>query len=141
MLASRFPIIWKPRDIPLPPVAVAARGEPALRLARRLLQFDDESLARFEGVSGQLLIVTRGPADLLPWVDGVQYLGIDPLAPSMLFPTNYEPSLPQELVAKAFAKVAGHGSMAVLPNPLLLIPMGEARPVSHHTLNEWLEQP
>lgn len=140
MLPTRFPIIWKPRDSSLLPVAVAAQGDAAFRLAQRLLQFDDESLARFEGVSGKQLIVVRGPTDLLPWTHGVQYLGSDPSAPSMLYPTNYEPSLPQELVARALAKVAGQGVIAVLPGPLLLIPMGDARPISRQTMIDWLER-
>ena len=138
---SQFKITWKPRDAPLLPVAVAAKGETSLRLARRLLQLTDEYLSRLEGVAGKRLIVIQGPTELLPWVDGVQYLGVDGSAPSMLFPTNYEASLPPELLASALARTAGQGVIAVLPNPLLLVPMREARPVARETLTAWLEQP
>lgn len=138
---SQFKIRWTPRDCPLMPVAVAGRGETSLRLARRLLQLDDESLGQLEGVAGRQVIVVQGRSDLLPWVDGVQYLGVDAVAPSVLFPTNYQPSLPQELLASAFRiKLQAVGSIAVLPDPLLLVPMGNAQPVSRRTLAQWLEQ-
>lgn len=138
---SQFKIRWTPRDCPLMPVAVAGQGETSLRLARRLLQLDDESLGQLEGVAGRQVIVVQGRSDLLPWVDGVQYLGVDSVAPSVLFPTNYQPSLPQELLASALrVKLHAAGLVAVLLDPLLLVPMRNAKPVSRRTLDRWLEQ-
>lgn len=138
---NQLKIRWAPRDCPLMPEAVAAQGETSLRLARRLLRLDDESLGQFEGVAGRQVIVVQGRSDLLPWVDGVQYLGIDPTVPSVLFPTNYQLSLPQELVASALkGKLHGVGLIAMLRDPLLLVPMRNAKPVSHATLAQWLEQ-
>jgi hypothetical protein len=138
---SQFKIRWTPRDCPLMPMAVAGQGETSLRLARRLLQLDDESLDQLEGVAGRQVIVVQGRSDLLPWVDGVQYLGVDSVAPSVLFPTNYQPSLPQELLESALrVKLHAVGSIAVLPDPLLLVPMRNAKPVSRRTLARWLEQ-
>jgi hypothetical protein len=138
---SQFRIRWTPRDCPLMPVAVGGQGETSLRLARRLLQLEDEFLGQLEGVAGRQVIVVQGRSDLLPWVDGVQYLGVDSVAPSVLFPTNYQPSLPQELLANALkAKLHAVGSIAVLPDPLLLVPMRNAKPVSRRTLARWLEQ-
>lgn len=138
---SQFKIRWTPRDCPLRPVAVAGQGEISLRLARRLLQLDDESLGQLEGVAGRQVIVVQGRSDLLPWVDGVQYLGVDSIAPSVLFPTNYQPSLPQELLASALrVKLHAAGLIAVLRDPLLLVPMRNAKPVSRRTLALWLEQ-
>lgn len=138
---SQFKIRWTPRDSPLTPMAVAGQGEISLRLARRLLQLDDESLGQLEGVAGRQVIVVQGRSDLLPWVNGVQYLGIDSVAPSVLFPTNYQPSLPQELLARALrVKLHAAGLIAMLRDPLLLVPMRDAKPVSRQTLTRWLEQ-
>jgi MoxR-vWA-beta-propeller ternary system protein len=138
---SQFKIRWTPRDCPLTPMAVAGQGEISLRLARRLLQLDDESLGQLEGVAGRQVIVVQGRSDLLPWVDGVQYLGIDSVASSVLFPTTYQPSLPQALLARALrVKLNAAGLIAVLRDPLLLVPMRNARPVSRQTLVQWLEQ-
>jgi len=138
---TQFQIRWTPRDCPLLPVAVAGQGETSLRLARRLLQMEDESLAQLEGVAGRKLIVVQGRLELLPWAHGVQYLGSDPAAPSLLVPTNYQPSLPPELLARAIGgKVSVAGLISVLPEPWLLVPMRNARAVSRQTLTQWLEQ-
>ena len=138
---SQFKVRWTPRDCPLLPVALAGRGETSVRLARRLLQLDDQSLGQLEGVAGGQLIVVQGRLELLPWVDGVQYLGVSPVTQSLLFPTNYQPSVPQELLASAIrSKLPAAGLIAVLPEPLLLVPMRNARPVSRRGLAAWLEQ-
>src|SRR5262245_25556690 len=105
--ADQFEIAWTPRKFPLPPAAVAARGDASIRLARRLLQLDDEALKQLEGVAGERLLVVQGNPDVLPWVDGVQYLGVDPAAPAVLLPTNYQPALPQELLARALRTRTG----------------------------------
>jgi len=43
-------VTWSPREPPLSPVAVAAQGVAAWRLARRVLEYSDEQLARLTGV-------------------------------------------------------------------------------------------
>jgi hypothetical protein len=140
--ADQFEIAWTARQFPLRAAAVAARGDASLRLARRLLQLDDETLKQLEGVAGNRLLVVQGNPDVLPWVDGVQYLGVDPAAPGALLPTNYQPTLPQELLARALRTRAGTtGLIAVLPDPLLVVPMQSARPVFRPALLRWLEQP
>src|SRR5438445_10603043 len=121
---NEFKIQWIPRDLPLLPTAVAAHGPASLRLARRLLQLSDESLAQLEGVAGKELILVQGNEEQLPWVDGVQYLGVDPAAPSLLLPTNYRPNLPEAFVEKALLNKAGTtGRIAVLLSPFLLAPL------------------
>ncbi|HLJ88454.1 MAG TPA: hypothetical protein VKZ53_16660 [Candidatus Angelobacter sp.] len=139
-------LTWCPREIPLLPVAVAARGEASLRLANRLLQFDNDHLSRLEGIAGARLLAVMGVAESLPWVDGVQYLGVDSEAPTLLLPTTYRPSLPVELVARALqgrlrqAGSTATGTIVVLPAPLLLVSMQKARPISRATLASWLER-
>jgi len=124
----------------LSPLAVAGQGEVSLRLGRRLLQMDDETLGQLHGVAGKQLIVVQGKSDLLPWAEGVQYLGVDPSTPSVLFPTNCQPSLPPELLAGALrAKTGTQELIALLLQPMLVVPMGSARPVSRTTLASWLE--
>jgi hypothetical protein len=138
--AGQFEITWSPRQYALPPVAAAGRGEASLRLAQRLLQMDDDALGQLQGVAGTQLIVVQGRSDLLPWVRGVQYLGVDPSAPSVLFPTNYQPSFPAEVLAGALRVKRGAKELiALLPRPLLMVPLGSARPVSRVTLAAWLE--
>jgi hypothetical protein len=137
---SQFEVRWEPRDCPLVPVAAAAHGEAAIALARRLLQQGDEHLCRLEGLAGKQLIVIHGDSDVLPWVNGILYLGVDPAAPSLLLPTNYRPSVPPVLLMQALAaKTDTRGLVALLPHPLLLVPMRSARPISRKTLEAWLE--
>ena len=139
---SKFRIQWIARDLPLLPTAVAGHGPAALRLARRLLQLPDESLHRLEGVAGKELILIQSEEEQLPWADGVQYLGVDPAAPSLLLPTNYRPSLPGPLVEKALlAREGVTGKVAVLPSPFLLVPLSPARPIVRSVLAAWMEQP
>jgi hypothetical protein len=149
-LSVLLAVRWQPRQSPLKPVAVAACGTVALRLAHKLLAQD--SLQQFEGVAGDQLLVLQGsemqndgtqqPAgSSLPWVDGVQYLGAHPAAPSLLLPTNYEPMLPGEMLEKVFLARCKRGEKyAVLLQPLLLIPMVQARAVLRAVLSQWLAE-
>lgn len=134
-------LAFVPRAEPLAPAAALAEGEAAVRLARRLLALPDDALARLAGVAGRgLLAVTGAEADL-PWVDGVAYLGRDPAAPALLLPTARVPALPLPLVERALAAGAlpGAAPLAVIAEPLRLVPLGGARPVDRARLVAWLE--
>ncbi len=141
------PIAWRPRSAPLEPVGMAARGEAARALARRLLARSDEDLARLTGVAGQDLILLLGNAGdgaLLPWVDGAIYLGRDPRAPSLLLPTNREPTVPLPLLERALVLRAGHSKveppLAVLLDPPFLASVLEARPLIRRRLQFVLQE-
>jgi hypothetical protein len=129
-----------PRAEPLAPAAALAEGAVAVRLARRLLALSDEALGRLAGVSGDgILAVTAAEADL-PWVDGVCYLGRDPAAPALLLPTARAPALPLPLLERALVAAAPEGAapLAVLTDPLRLVPLGGERPVDRARLVAWL---
>ena len=138
------PIAWRPRSAPLEPVGMAARGEAARALARRLLARSDEDLARLTGVAGQDLILLLGDSALLPWVEGAAYLGRDARAPSLLLPTNREPTVPLPLVERALVVRAGHlkaePPLAVLLDPPLLASVLEARPLVRRRLQLLLQE-
>ena len=85
-----------------------------------------------------------GDEATLPWCDGVVYLGRDPAAPSLLFPTTLDPTIPAVLVERAIARLAlgarVDAPIAVLPVPAtLLVPLAAARPLSRARLRDWLE--
>jgi hypothetical protein len=138
------PIAWRPRTVPLEAVGVAARGEAARALVRRLLARTDEDLARLSGVAGQDLILLLGDAALLPWVEGAAYLGRDPQAPSLLLPTNREPTVPLPLLERALVVRAGYHKaeppLAVLLDPPFLASALEARPLVRPRLRLLLEE-
>ena len=138
------PIAWRPRSAPLEPVGMAARGEAARALARRLLARSDEDLARLTGVAGQDLILLLGDSALLPWVEGAAYFGRDARAPLLLLPTNREPTVPLPLVERALIARAGHSKaeppLAVLLDPPFLASVLEARPLVRRRLDLLLQE-
>lgn len=130
---------WRPRFTPLVPVGVAARGRAATSLVHRLLR-DPDSLSHYKGVAAPGLLVILGAEQWLPWVDGVVYLGHDAESPSLLFPTNLEPSVPAALLQRSLAVVHNQaGPCALLFNPPALVPLTEARTIARESLSKWLE--
>lgn len=138
---SQIQIKWRARATALAPVAVAARDDVAIALARRLLTMDDESLAKLRGVAGQKLLIVLGSEELLVWVDGVFYLGRDEEAPSILLPTTLEPDIPVALFERALLKHLSQAApIAVLPASLPIVTsVSPARPISRETLTDWLK--
>jgi hypothetical protein len=120
-------------------VGVAARGTAATSLAHRLLQ-DPDSLPHYKGVGAPGLLVILGEEEQLPWVDGVVYLGHDSQSPSLLFPTNLEPSVPVALLQRSLAVVHNYsGPCALLLDPPSIVPLSEARTIARASLIKWLE--
>lgn len=141
MNEEEISVVWRPRRTPLDPIGVAARGEAARALARRLLARDDETLARMSGAAAPDVLVVLGPSADLPWADGAVYLGKDAAAPSLLLPTTREPSVPLPLVERALARAAdAPPPFAVLLDPPLLTSLEAARPILRTTLQSWLDR-
>jgi hypothetical protein len=99
-------VTWRTRAVPLSPQAVAAAGPVAARLVDRLLTFTDDALTRLRGVAGRDLLVLTGESADLPWLDGVEYLGRDPLAPGLYIPTTLEPAPVAALLERALRQRA-----------------------------------
>jgi hypothetical protein len=144
MKEELVPIAWRPRPVPLEPVGVAARGEAVRIMARRLLARTDEALGRLSGVAGRDLFILLGDAALLPWVEGAAYLGRDAQAPSLLLPTNREPTIPLPLLERALLtraeRLKAEPPLAVLLDPPLLASALEARPLVRTRLQLLLEE-
>ncbi len=73
-----FPLNWTPRSEPLTPIAVAASGDTARLLVERMLNDNPDRFARMRGLALRDTVVFTGNPDDLPWVPGVEYLGVDP---------------------------------------------------------------
>ncbi|MFO0744487.1 MAG: hypothetical protein U1F43_02295 [Myxococcota bacterium] len=126
-----------PRVEPLAPEAAVGRGAVARALVQAALELADERRARLEGVAGADLIVLLGPSDALPWVDGVEYLGREPLCPELYLPTTLAPPFATTLLARAAVARAGSTPVALLTEPSLLVPLGHARRLSAAALEAW----
>ena len=108
-------------------------------MAHRLLR-DPDSLSHYKAVGAPGLLVVLGEEKWLPWVDGVVYLGHDPESPTLLFPTNLEPSVPAALLERSLAAVHNQrGPCALLLDPPSIVPLSEARTVARASLVKWLE--
>ncbi len=132
---------WFPRERPLLPCAVAAHGEAAQRLARRLLEYGEAELEQLQGVAEWGILLIRGDMAMLPWAEGVIYMGQDAEAPALLLPTALRPDFPVALLERAlraqFPTVAP--PLAVLPGTLQVVSMAGARTVARARLQAWLE--
>jgi hypothetical protein len=134
----RLPVAFVPRRAPLAPLAAAAQGPAARALAERLLARDDDALAALSGVASPDGIIVLGPAEALPWVDGVVYLGRDPEAPALLLPTALAPDAPPALLERAVLTRVAAAPVAVLADPPALASLAAARPLDRARLRAWL---
>jgi len=139
--ASLISLTWHVRAEPLAASAIVGYGIAGLQLGRRLLELGDESLALLKGVAGSGLLILTGDQKSLPWVDGVQYLGRDPAAPSLLVPTTLDSAVPIALLERVLARRFEHRSpLAVLPGLQLVAPLDVAREVARESLRAWVER-
>lgn len=109
-------LAWLPRDAPLSPEGLVARGSAEAQLLERARR----EARDLRGLLGDGILVLLGPEDALPWADGVIYVAPHPRAPTLWTPTWLRPSLPAEWVAKAL------GEPTLLVDGLRL-PLSEAR--------------
>jgi hypothetical protein len=123
-------MLWLPRATPLKPTTVLACGAAVAGLLARLRSLSDEDLTSLRGVSGKALLIVLGPEDALPWADGVVYLGRDPSAPSLLLPTNIQPSAPLDLFERALRRQFPTLTPPIIALPELVASVAEARPIS-----------
>jgi hypothetical protein len=138
-MPALFAIEWRPRRDPLAPTAAIALEAAARRLAHRMLQLDDAALGRLRGVAGDAAIAVLGEADVLPWVDGIEYLGRTPEAPSLLLPTCLEPSVGDALFERVIVRSPGGAPpLAISPARRRAFSLASARPIERNRLGDWL---
>jgi MoxR-vWA-beta-propeller ternary system domain bpX5 len=100
---------------------------------------DDLSLTQWSAVSTSDVLVLLGEGQTLPWVDGVRYLGRDPLAPHLLLPTNRKPDVPVDLFERALIQRSpALAPFAVIPELGKVISLSSAKELSRHVLASWL---
>ncbi len=137
---TRVGIAFSPRSDILDPLAVVGLGPVARALAERLLRLTDDQLLGLRGLVGNDLLLVLGRTESLPWVDGVEYLGRDPVAPRLLIPAMLRPVVATDVFERAIARHASTlaSPWAVLVSPALLISVAEARPIERGHLETWL---
>lgn len=139
-MLSPFPLNWIPRDEPLIPIAVVSHGDTARRLIERVLKDDVEKMQRLNGVVVNDTIILTGKPEDLPWIIGVEYLGVDPDAPHLLLPTNSTLEMPVALLSEILYRKFLRAPIAVVPSTKSLIPTDIARPLDRDRLLAWLSR-
>ena len=124
-----FSLEWRPREPPLPAVAVAGSGPVAASLTAsarlRILHGADLRVATADD-----WILVLGDGDDLPWADGAHYLSLEA---GLLVPTTQEPTPRAELWRDRLLVGAHDGKLAVLlPGTALITdtPLRPADPAS-----------
>jgi hypothetical protein len=134
-----FAVQWRSRREPLTACGGLAFGAVARRLAERILRAEDPVLASLRGLAGTGVLLVLGDADLLPWADGIEYLGRSPDAPSLLLPTCFEPGFGDALFERAIMrKPGGTAPLAVSPARRRLVSAAAAGPIDRSRLAQWL---
>lgn len=134
---TRAPLVLVARDDgdALPPAGVYARGAGVVAaLISALRALDDATLRTLRGVrvtagaaERDALVVVTGPEAVLPWRDGVRYLGV--LVPGLYVPTTRTTSLPPSLAAEALAR---HLPAALIDD--VIVPLRVGLPLSRASL-------
>jgi len=130
-------LAWRERAHSLAPTGVVAGGAVAQALVRALKGRDAASLQDLSAVATATLLVLRGDAERLPWVDGVRYCAPDPDAPGLWLPTWLAPTQPPDLVLDVLRRRAGHASLLLWPDPELVLGLDGALPLTPQVL-DWL---
>lgn len=94
---------WVPRDAPLPPCAAVAWHGLAGELHRHLSQAPEQRLRGLQAQAGEGFLIVTGPAEALPWLDGIEYAAPSPLAARLWLPTGWRADVCDELLAQALA--------------------------------------
>lgn len=132
-------LAWRPRADPRDVTALVAEGSVATALRLRLLRLPDAALSALRGVAGAGHVVLLGAPALLPWIDGVRYLGRCPDAPTLTLPTAQDPTVPLGLLERALAARLAPlaGPFAMWPSPeggTVICSLAEARPLDRALL-------
>jgi hypothetical protein len=145
---AKLPVGFAPRAEALAPSGVYAQGAVAVRLALQLAAAPIEQLRELRaavvavGAAGapverQRALIVLGPADWLPWVDGVIFVGACAQAPELLLPSYCEPDVHVDLVLRAVAPGERRGQYLLLPHTRSVIAIGHAARVDAAALRAW----
>lgn len=131
---------WRERTHSLAPAGLVAAGPSSMAaLLRALRQRDADNLRGMTLASTHALLVLLGPAEHLPWVDGVGYCAPAPGVPGLWLPTRLAPDMPAELLHAGLQRRSGHAAMLLWNAPEMVLGLDDALPLQPAVL-DWLER-
>jgi len=114
---------WRPALESRAPQAAIAHGAVARRLLERLGGLPSERRERLSATAAPNWLVVLGPAEALPWADGVRYAAPHPQAPALWLPTHAEPDVPIDLLWQALERRHGRAPLLLWPEPAAVLPL------------------
>ncbi|UFH50810.1 bpX5 domain-containing protein [Pseudomonas sp. KNUC1026] len=121
---------WQARQEAALPQAAVAWGEAAVRLFERLEQMAEAHAARLQATANRDVLVVTGPAEALPWVDGVEYACAEAAAPGLWLPTSWAPDVPLDLLGQALLARFSRAPLLLWHAPAVVVPLDRCLPVT-----------
>ena len=119
-------------------LGLVVAGPPLRALLAVLRQRNADELRDLLLTTTRDLLVLRGPAERLPWIDGAGYCTTTPGVPGLWLPTRQVPDLPMELLYTALRQRSGHAVLLLWNEPELVLGLDDSLPVRPDVL-DWLE--
>jgi hypothetical protein len=98
-----------------------------------------ELLSELRGVIVGDALLLQGPSAYLPWTPNIRYFGRAPQAPSLLLPTQIEPTLPLEVFERCVRKRYDYrGQLLIDAKVRRVVGLPADRPLTLAALEEFL---
>ena len=125
---------WRPTATAPEPRAAVCHGAAVPQLFARLRGLPSQRRERLSATAAPEWLVVLGPADALPWTDGVRYAAPHPLAPALWLPTHLEPDAPIDLIWQALERRHARTPLLLWPEPMAVLPLDRPRAASDELL-------
>ena len=123
-----FPWHWRPAANAVAPRAAVGQGLAAGRLLARLAATPPARRAQLTATGTADWLIVLGPADDLPWVEGVRYAAPSAACPSLWLPTHAVPAAPVDLLWRALEARHGRTPLLLWPQPSAVLPLDRQLP-------------
>lgn len=125
-------IPWVARFPALVPRLAVARDKKASQLAHFLQKQPRNRLQALRGACYKDFFFVLGDREHLPWIDGIEYLGVSPHSPGLYVPVNLMPGLDESVYGRVIKKhfLRDNNSLGIAVNPLLVFSLAATRELS-----------
>jgi hypothetical protein len=132
--SSAIPWQWRPASDVGAPRAAVGHGTASARLLARLAALPQARRAPLAVTGTADWLIVLGPADDLPWVEGVRYAAPSATSPALWLPTHLEPTAPTDLLWRALEARHRRAPLLLWPDPAAVLPLDRQLPVDDGVL-------